>query len=60
MQNNNNSNNSNNNSNSNKRSKIFVNEEQKRFYKIAKAFKIGNILATIIVISVIGKYFFGL
>ncbi len=62
MQSNNNSNNSNNNNNNNinKRSKIFVNEEQKRFYKIAKAFKIGNILATIIIISVIGKYFFGL
>jgi len=46
--------------NNNKNKKIFVNAEQKKFYKIARAFKIGNILATIIVISVIGKYFFGM
>lgn len=59
MQSNNNNNNNNSNNNSNRSGKIFANEEQKRFYRIARAFKIGNILATIIIILVIGKYFLG-
>jgi hypothetical protein len=37
----------------------FVNSQQKKFYLISRAFKIGNILATIILISFIGKYFLG-
>jgi flagellar basal body L-ring protein FlgH len=52
--------NNNNNNNTAKNKRIFANAEQKRFYKIAKAFKIGNILATIVIISVIGKYFLGM
>ena len=58
MQNNKNNNINNNNNNKNKR--IFANAEQKKFYTIARAFKIGNILATIVIISVIGKYFLGI
>ena len=54
----NNKNNNINNNNKNKR--IFANAEQKKFYTIARAFKIGNILATIVIISVIGKYFLGI
>ncbi len=44
----------------NKNKKIFANSEQRKFYQVARAFKIGNILATIIIISVIGKYFLGI
>ena len=47
----------NNKNNNNKRD--FVNAQQKKFYLISRAFKIGNILATIILISIIGKYFLG-
>jgi hypothetical protein len=43
--------------NNNKRG--FVNVQQKKFYLIARAFKIGNIVATVILISFIGKYFLG-
>jgi len=43
--------------NNNKRG--FVNVQQKKFYFIARAFKIGNIVATVILISFIGKYFLG-
>ncbi|MCJ7637661.1 MAG: hypothetical protein MUO21_09255 [Nitrososphaeraceae archaeon] len=46
-----------NNTNNNKRG--FVNAQQKKFYLIARAFKVGNIVATIILISFIGKYFLG-
>jgi len=49
-----------NNNNTNKNKRIFANAEQKKFYKIARAFKIGNILVTIVIISVIGKYFLGI
>ena len=49
--------NNNNNNNNNKRD--FVNAQQKKFYLIARAFKFGNILGTIILISFIGKYFLG-
>jgi len=41
--------------NNNKRG--FVNVQQKKFYLIARAFKIGNIVGTVILISFIGKYF---
>ena len=51
-------NNNNKNYNNNNR-RDFVNPQQKKFYLIARAFKIGNILATIILISFIGKYFLG-
>jgi flagellar basal body L-ring protein FlgH len=44
----------------NKNKRIFVNAEQRKFYQIVRAFKIGNILATIVIISVIGKYFLGM
>jgi len=37
----------------------FVNIQQKKFYLIARAFKIGNIVGTVILISFIGKYFLG-
>jgi len=43
--------------NNNKRG--FVNVQQKKFYLIARAFKIGNIVATVILISFIGKNFLG-
>jgi len=43
--------------NNNKRG--FVNVQQKKFYFISRAFKIGNIVATVILISFIGKYFLG-
>jgi hypothetical protein len=43
--------------NNNKRG--FVNVQQKKFYLIARAFKIGNIVGTVILISFIGKYFLG-
>jgi hypothetical protein len=46
-----------NNTNNNKRG--FVNGQQKKFYLIARAFKVGNIVATIILFSFIGKYFLG-
>jgi flagellar basal body L-ring protein FlgH len=49
---------SNNKNNKNKR--IFANAEQRKFYQIARAFKIGNILATIVIMSIIGKYFLGI
>jgi flagellar basal body L-ring protein FlgH len=52
-----NKNNNNDNNNHNKRD--FVNSQQKKFYLISRAFKFGNILATIILISFIGKYFLG-
>jgi flagellar basal body L-ring protein FlgH len=44
----------------NKNKKIFANAEQRKFYQIARAFNIGNILATIVIISIIGKYFLGM
>jgi hypothetical protein len=37
----------------------FVNDEQRKFHLIGKAFKIGNIIATIVAIFFIGKYFLG-
>ena len=43
--------------NNNKRG--FVNVQQKKFYLIIRAFKIGNIVGTVILISFIGKYFLG-
>jgi len=49
-----------NDNNNNYKKKIFVNTEQKKFYQIAKAFKIGNILATFVIILIIVKYFLGL
>lgn len=52
-------NNKNNNNNNNNGNRDFVNPQQKKFFLISRAFKIGNILATIILISVIGKYFLG-
>jgi len=52
-------NNNNNNNNNNYKKKIFANAEQKKFYHIAKAFKIGNILATFVIILIIVKYFLG-
>ena len=49
----------NNDYNNNYKKKIFANPEQKKFYHIAKAFKIGNILATFVIILIIVKYFLG-
>ena len=46
--------------NKNNKKRIFANAEQRKFYEIARAFKIGNILATIVIISIIGKYFLGI
>jgi hypothetical protein len=40
--------------------RIFANAEQRKFYQIARVFKIGSILATIVIISIIGKYFLGI
>ena len=36
---------------------IFANAEQRKFYQIARAFKIGNIVATIIIIFSYWKIF---
>jgi flagellar basal body L-ring protein FlgH len=51
--------NKNNNNDNNHNKRDFVNSQQKKFYLISRAFKFGNILATIILISFIGKYFLG-
>lgn len=37
----------------------FANPQQRRFYLVMRAFKIGNIVSTVIVIMFIGKHFFG-
>jgi flagellar basal body L-ring protein FlgH len=49
-----------NNNNNNYKKKIFANGEQKKFYQIVKAFKIGNILATFLIVLIIVKYFLGI
>jgi hypothetical protein len=37
----------------------FANPQQRKFYILMRAFKIGNILGTIAVVLFIGKHFFG-
>jgi hypothetical protein len=45
--------------NHNNRHRGFANDAQRRFYLVGKAFKIGNIAATVMAIFFIGKYFLG-
>jgi len=51
---NNKDNNKNNNSKGN-----FANDKQKKFYIIGRAFKIGNIIGTTVLLFFIGKQFLG-
>ncbi|MDH2907136.1 MAG: hypothetical protein PXX83_03465 [Candidatus Nitrosotalea sp.] len=37
----------------------FVNQQQKRFFMIIRAFKLGNILATVALALYAGKHFLG-
>jgi hypothetical protein len=37
----------------------FANPQQRRFYLLMRAFKIGNIVGTVVVVLYIGKHFFG-
>ncbi|MDQ4074260.1 MAG: hypothetical protein M3162_08170 [Thermoproteota archaeon] len=41
------------------RTRRFANDAQRRFYLVGKAFKIGNIAATVMAIFFIGKHFLG-
>jgi hypothetical protein len=37
----------------------FANPQQRKFYLLMRAFKIGNIVGAVVVVLYIGKYFFG-
>ena len=37
----------------------FVNDKQKKFYMIGRAFKVGNIIGTTILLFFVGKHFLG-
>lgn len=37
----------------------FANEQQKKFYLIGRAFKIGNIVGTTVLLLFVGKHFLG-
>ncbi|MFB5600157.1 MAG: hypothetical protein ACE5SW_08035 [Nitrososphaeraceae archaeon] len=37
----------------------FANDQQKKFYLIGRAFKIGNIIGTTVLLFFVGKHFLG-
>jgi hypothetical protein len=37
----------------------FANSQQKKFYMIGRAFKIGNIIGTTVLLFFVGKHFLG-
>ena len=50
------------NKDNNKNNKIkgnFANDKQKKFYMIGRAFKIGNIIGTTVLLFFVGKHFLG-
>jgi hypothetical protein len=40
-------------------SRVFANQQQRKFYMITRAFKIGNIVAAVAVMLYFGRHFFG-
>ena len=38
---------------------VFVNGQQRKFYLIGRSFKIGNIVGTLVLVLLIGKYLLG-
>ena len=50
---------SNDKNNNNIKTHNFANEQQKKFYLLTKAFKIGNIIATTVIIFFAGMHFLG-
>jgi len=38
---------------------VFVNGQQRKFYLIGRSFKIGNIIGTLVLVLLIGKFLLG-